>query len=79
MTGGRVEKRYSVEKPLRKPSTKVQILSGGHNVLSLVGACNRAPFFVYSNNAAPKRYSAPNYAGLPTLIPKEVIYEGSRP
>lgn len=37
-----------------------------------------APFFVYSNNAAPKRFSAPNYAGLPNLIPKEVIYEGSR-
>ena len=36
-------------------------------------------FFVYWNNAALKRYRAPNYAGLHNFIPKEVIYEGIGP
>lgn len=43
------------------------------------GAFQRAPFFVYWNNAALKRYRAPNYAGLHNFIPKEVIYEGIGP
>lgn len=71
--GGRVAKRYSVEKPLREPSTKVRILSGGRRL------SKGAFFFVYWNNAALKRYRAPNYAGLHNFILKEVIYEGIGP